>query len=176
MDSAFPDSFRHGFFVLSHKSWLMRLSIWYLVEIFGSLLCSSLFIAWKYRIGSFKGSEVTRNRCLGQSWLHALRQSRLLLEDSPPDPVASTVMDTLTFALWISAVRRSGCQVLLKGSTGNFCDEQKSCRSRTLAEETFVEHSNPARIALLLSVVLVLLCCYRICLPNPRYVVWSIGR
>ena len=95
MDSAFPDSWRH-----SHKSWLMRLSIWYLVEIFGSLLCSSLFIsftfsylaisllclrfAWKYRIGSFKGSEVTRNQCLGQSWLHALRQSRLLLEDSPP--------------------------------------------------------------------------------------------
>ena len=77
----------------------MRLSIWYSVEIFGSLLCCSLFIsftfsylavlllclsvAWKYRIGSFGDSEVTRAQCLGQWWIHALRQSRLLLEDSP---------------------------------------------------------------------------------------------
>ena len=91
--------------------------------------------------------------------------------------MASTVMDTLTFALWISAVRRSGCQVLLKGSTGNFCDEQKSCHSRTLAEEAFVEHSNPARIALLLSVVLVLVCCvpYMSSKPALRGLVhWSL--
>ena len=29
-------------------------------------------------------SGFTRAQCLGQWWIHALRQSRLLLEDSPP--------------------------------------------------------------------------------------------
>ena len=35
--------------------------------------------------------------------------------------------------------------MLLKGSTGNFRDEKKSCHIRTLAEEAFAEHSNPCK-------------------------------
>ena len=38
-----------------------------------SCLCPLVEYRKLDRIGSFKGSEVTRNQCLGQSWLHALR-------------------------------------------------------------------------------------------------------
>ena len=76
---------------------------------------------------------------------HRLRDSLCKGKFARPvwHPVTSTVMDTLTFALWISAVRRSGCLVLLKEARVNFRDEKKYCHSRPLAEEASVVHSNP---------------------------------
>ena len=45
-------------------------------------MLSNVFLAFSAVLVLVSG--FTRAQCLGQWWIHALRQSRLLLEDSPP--------------------------------------------------------------------------------------------